>query len=186
MCGSISVFVCVCFLLCLWDIPVFLHCDLTGLQLSPGSMSPTGYPRSLLSWPGSQTDREDEGGREIIHVCMCDHRSDNIPQSQRHVWQTSVNDVQCMHLQRGGVCIWSWGTLDYTFRSGTARSVGLWPSCCSLQMDRPGTDNSPYECTTQLPRSWNSPPEKTGQWERRRHQIMGIDTTKSHCCNLSV
>lgn len=104
----------------------------------------------------------------------------------RHMWQTIITDMHCMHLQKVGVCIWSWGTLCYTFRSGTARSVGLWPSCCSLQMDRPGTDNSPYGCTALSPRSWNSRPEKKEQtWERKKSNHVDraersiIKTTKS-------
>lgn len=44
---------------CLWAVPVFLHCDPAGPQLSPGSTSPTGYPQSQPSWP--ETDKEDEG-----------------------------------------------------------------------------------------------------------------------------
>lgn len=85
---SVCVFVCVS--LCVSAVPAFLHCDPAGPQLSPGSMSPTGYPRSQLSWPESKTDRDDEGGETLFmcacwSVCKCDHRSDNIPQSQQHV-----------------------------------------------------------------------------------------------------
>lgn len=49
---------------------MFLHCDPTGPQLSPGSMSPTGYPRSQLNWPESQRDRDDKGG-ERLFMCVC-------------------------------------------------------------------------------------------------------------------
>ncbi len=163
MCGGISMCVCVCMCvsLCLWAVPVFLHCDLTGPQLSPGSMSPTGYPRSLLSWPESQTDRDDEGARDYscvydwVRVCAITEVKHCIYDKQAVMMCT----VCTLHLQKVGVCIWSWGTLCYTSRSGTGRSAGLWPSYCSLQMDRPGTDNSPYECTPLSPRSWNNPPE---------------------------
>ncbi len=90
-----SIYLCECVSLFLWAVPVFLHCDPTGPQLSPGNTSPTGYPHSLLSWPERKTDRWWRGGvglflRACSSVCTCDHRSDNITPSQRHVWQEAL------------------------------------------------------------------------------------------------
>lgn len=58
---------------CLWAGPVFLHCDLAEPQLSPGSTSPTGYPRSQPSWPETDKQRWWRGANEglIMSECVC-------------------------------------------------------------------------------------------------------------------
>lgn len=48
-----------------------MHCDLTGPQLSPGSMSPTGYPQSLPSWPKTDRYTGKSCGQEIHFQSDC-------------------------------------------------------------------------------------------------------------------
>lgn len=124
-------------------------------------------PKSAkLAW---ESDRQGCRGR-VMRLCMYEWVRDDIP--QLHLHQTSLNDVHCMRLQRAGVCIWSLGTLCCTSRSGTVRCSGLSLSCCSLQMDRPGTDSSPSECRPPSLHSWNTPPEKReGNGISEKHQI---------------
>ena len=124
-------------------------------------------PKSAkLAW---ESDRQGCRGW-VMRLCMYESVRDDIP--QLHLHQTSLNDVHCMRLQRAGVCIWSLGTLCYTSRSGTVRCSGRSLSCCSLQMDRPGTDSSPSECRPLSLRSWNTPPEKReGNGRSEKHQI---------------
>lgn len=124
-------------------------------------------PKSAkLAW---ESDRQGCRGR-VMRLCMYEWVRDDIP--QLHLHQTSLNDVHCMRLQRAGVCIWSLGTLCCTSRSGTVRCSGRSLSCCSLQMDRPGTDSSPSECRPPSLRSWNTPPEKReGNGRSEKHQI---------------
>lgn len=110
------------------------------------------------------------GGYDIPHHSICHNHyfhlySAKSQQTHQGAFLLEGKEVPCAYLQKVRVCIWSWGILCYTSRSGTVRCAGPRPSCCSLQMDRPGTDNSPYECTALSPRSWNTAPEKWRQKE---------------------
>lgn len=132
-------------------------------------------PKSAkLAWERG-TGRDDEWARDYLYVYVCVRSCIfmEVTIILITVCITTTIDVHCAHLQKVRVCIWSWGTLCYTFRSGTAHSAGRWPSCCSLQMDRLGTDNSPYECTALSPRSWNTVPENGTQ--KHIYLITGVE-----------
>lgn len=76
----------------LWAVPVFLHYDPAGPQLSPGSTSPTGYPRSQPSWPGTDRQRRWRGANKglIMSARVITSTQVNVLLTAMQAWKPGI------------------------------------------------------------------------------------------------